>query len=64
MEQTKRLQSIKDFNAWFAEHMVTNDIYSILEPSPSRFPTTIHWECEEPTEEYSYTKLRYYFLYD
>lgn len=63
MEQTKRLQSIKDFNDWFADYLVLNEMHGVLEPSPLHYPATVHWEQKDTGIEFTYCKLYYYFTY-
>ena len=62
--KTKALYNLKDFNDWFADYLVLNEMHGVLEPSPLRYPATVHWEQEDPGIEYTYYKLYYHFTYD
>lgn len=61
--KTETLYNLKDFNDWFAEYLVLNEMHAVLEPSPSHYPATVHWEQEDPGIEYSYYNLYYHFTY-
>lgn len=62
--KTKVLYNIKDFNDWFADYLVLNEMHGVLEPSPLRYPSTVHWEQENSGNEFTYYKLYYHFTYD
>lgn len=62
--KTKILYNLKDFNDWFADYLVLNEMHGVLEPSPLRYPATVHWEHEDPGAEFTYYKLYYHFTYD
>jgi hypothetical protein len=62
--KSKIVNNLNEFNDWFAEYLVLNEMHGVLEPSPLRYPATVHWEQEEPCTEYSYYKLYYHFTYD
>jgi hypothetical protein len=61
--KTKTLYNLKDFNDWFADYLVLNEMHAVLEPSPLHYPATVHWEHEDPGLEFTYYKLRYHFTY-
>lgn len=61
--KTKLINNLKEFNDWFADNLILNEMHSVLEPSPLCYPVTVHWEREDPDGEYSYHKLYYHFTY-
>jgi hypothetical protein len=62
--KTKVLYNLKDFNDWFADYLVLNEMHGVLEASPLRYPATVHWEHEDPGTEFTYYKLYYHFTYN
>lgn len=62
--KSKIVNNLKEFNDWFAEYLVLNEMHGILEPSPLRYPAIVHWEHEDSGIEYTYSKLYYHFTYD
>lgn len=62
--KTKTLYNLNDFNDWFADHMVLNEMISVLEPSPTHYPCKIHWEHTDSSLEFTYYKLHYHFTYN
>ena len=62
--KTKTLYNLKDFNDWFADYLVLNEMHGVLEPSPLHYPCKVHWEQEDPGEEFACYKLRYHFTYE
>jgi hypothetical protein len=61
--KTKTLYNLKDFNDWFADYLVSNEMHGVLEPSPLHYPCKVHWEQEDSDLELTYCKLHYHFTY-
>ena len=62
--KSKIVNNLNEFNDWFAEYLVLNEMHGVLEPSPLRYHATVHWEREDQCAEYSYYKLYYHFTYN
>lgn len=44
----KTLYSLKDFNDWFSDYLILNEMHAVLEPSPVRYPCKVYWEHKDP----------------
>ena len=62
--KTKTLYNLNDFNDWFADYLVLNEMYGVLEPSPTSYPCKVHWYSEDPVTEFICCKLYYHFTYN
>jgi hypothetical protein len=62
--KTETLYNLNDFNDWFADYLVLNEMHAVLEASPLHYPATVHWEHEDPGTEFTYYKLYYHFTYN
>ena len=62
--KTKILYNLNDFNDWFADYFVLNEMHAVLEPSPTRYPCKVYWYSEDHGSEFDFYKLHYHFSYE